>query len=263
MKTVYGPVPSRRLGVSLGIDPVCFSKGNRICSFDCIYCQLHSLGPVRYVLKRKVFVRTEDVETDLREALERTDPEIITLSGTSEPTLALNLREIIETAKNMRGLPTAILTNSSLLPDPDVRKDLMGIDHVVAKLDAPDYESFRKINRPAEGMRLGEIINSLRLFRSEYGGKLSLQMMFIKENQGLSEDLAQISVSIKPDEVQIDTPLRPGRSKPLSRSELGKIKDAFITHGLNAVSIYDLEKPLTKPIDFKETKMRRPVLRRR
>jgi len=260
MKTVYGPVPSRRLGISLGIDPICSTKGKRICSFDCIYCQLHSLGPVRYTMKRKVFVRTEYVERDLKEALERTDPEIITLSGTSEPTLALNLREIVEIAKNMSGLPTAILTNSSLLPDPDVRKDLMDINHVVAKLDAPDYETFKKINRPAEGVRLGEIINSLRLFRMEYKGKLSLQMMFIKENQGLSDDMAEIAASIKPEEVQIDTPLRPGMSKPLSRSEISRIKDKFTEHGLNAVSIYDLEKPAAKPIDVKETKLRRPVL---
>jgi wyosine [tRNA(Phe)-imidazoG37] synthetase (radical SAM superfamily) len=260
MKTVYGPVPSRRLGISLGIDPVSFLPGGRICSFDCIYCQLQSLGPLTYKTEREVFVQREDVERDLEEALGRSDPQIITFSGNSEPTLALNIGELAEAAKKMSGLPTAILTNSSLMPRPDVRKDLLGIGHVVAKLDAPDFETFRKVNRPAEGMRLGEIINSLRLFRSEYGGKLSLQMMFIKENHSLSHELAELAASIKPDEVQIDTPLRPSLSKPLSSTELGEIRDVFTGRGLNAVSIYELEKPTAKPIDMRETRMRRPVL---
>ncbi len=260
MKTVYGPVPSRRLGISLGIDPVCSAPGSRICSFDCIYCQLQSLGPLTYMTERKVFVQREAVEKDLQDALKKTDPQIITFSGNSEPTLASNLGELAETAKKMSGLPTAILTNSSLMPRPDVRKDLKKIGHVVAKLDAPDYETFMKVNRPAEGLRLGEIINSLRLFRSEYEGKLSLQIMLIEENRGLADELADLAASIKPDEVQIDTPLRPSTSKPLSGSELGGITDIFIKKGLNAISIYDLEKPDAKPIDMTETKMRRPVL---
>ncbi len=260
MKTVYGPVPSRRLGTSLGIDPVCSFGNEMICNFDCIYCQLHTHGSIKYVKRRKVFVSKEDIERDLLEALERTNPEVITFSGTSEPTLALNLGELIETVKKISDLPTAILTNSSLIHDKNVRKDLMLFDHVVAKLDAADFDIFKKINRPAEGIRLGEIINSLRLFRSEYKGKLSLQMMFIKENHKLADEMAQLSVSIKPDEVQIDTPLRPCKSKPLSESELKKIKGVFIAHGLNATSIYDLEKPKAKPIDLKETKLRRPVL---
>lgn len=260
MKTVYGPVPSRRLGISLGIDPVCSPKGKMICNFDCIYCQLHSKGSIKYARKRTVFVKKEDVERDLKEALERTDPEVITFSGTSEPTLAKNLRKIIETARSVSNLPLAILTNSSLIHDKDVRKDLMLIDHVVAKLDATDFEIFKKINRPLEGIRLGEIINSLRLFRSEYKGKLSLQMMFIKENKGISDDMAQVAVSINPDEVQINTPLRPCKSKPLLKDELKGIKDIFTAQGLNATSIYDIEIPVTRPIDSKETRIRRPVL---
>jgi len=113
---------------------------------------------------------------------------------------------------------------------------------------------------PVPSRRLGEIINSMRLLRSEYSGKLSLQMMFIRENQGLSEDLAEIVTSIKPDWVQIDTPLRQGGSEPLSGSELGRITGTFSEKGLNAISIYDLEKPDVKPIDAGETKLRRPVL---
>jgi wyosine [tRNA(Phe)-imidazoG37] synthetase (radical SAM superfamily) len=85
-------------------------------------------------------------------------------------------------------------------------------------------------------------------------------MMFVKENQGLSGELAELAASIKPDEVQIDTPLRPSTSKPLSSTELGEITNVFTEHGLNAVSIYELEKPCTRPIDMGETKMRRPVL---
>jgi wyosine [tRNA(Phe)-imidazoG37] synthetase (radical SAM superfamily) len=260
MRTVYGPVPSRRLGVSLGIDPVCSSKGNRICNFDCVYCQLHALGPTNYTVARKVFVPASDVEKDLVEALETASPDIITLSGTGEPTLAKNLGEIIKVARNISDVPMAILTNSSLMPDENVRRDLRLLDNVIAKLDVPDFETFKKINRPADGIRLGEIINSLRIFRQEYGGKLSMQMMFIDENKNLSKALAELAATIRPDEVQIDTPLRPSGVKPLPRHELEEIKHAFLDLGLKAVSIYDLKKPGAKPLSMQDTLLRRPEL---
>lgn len=259
MKTVYGPVPSRRLGVSLGIDPVCCARGSRVCSFDCVYCQLHVMGPATLTAQRKVFVSAEDVQKDLKEALGRTSPDIITLSGTSEPTLALNLGDIISVAKDA-GLPTAILTNSSMLPDVMVRKELCRLDHVVAKLDAPEFGLFKSINRPAEGIRLGEIINSLRLFRMEYGGRLSLQMMFIEENRNCAKDLAEIAATMNPDEVQIDTPLRPSPVAPLPKDALDGITRTFRDAGLDAVSIYDMEKPAAKPVSMDETLMRRPQL---
>jgi wyosine [tRNA(Phe)-imidazoG37] synthetase (radical SAM superfamily) len=258
MRTVYGPVPSRRLGISLGIDPVCSTRGNMICTFACVYCQLHVLGPVRYARRRRAFVKVDDVERDLREALERSSPGIITISGTSEPTLALNLGDIIRRVKSISGLPTAILTNSSLLPDPDVRKELLGIDRVVAKLDAADSETFQKINRPAPGLRLGEIINSLRAFRREYEGKLSLQMMFVAGNRDHAESLAELAVSIEPDDVQLDTPLRPCGVRPLPENDMAEIKKSFTRAGLGAVSIYELEKPAATPIDSEETLLRRP-----
>ncbi len=260
MKTVYGPVPSRRLGVSLGIDPVCSTTGNRVCTFDCVYCQLYILGPTNYTVSRKVFVPTRDVEKDLEEALESASPDIITLSGTGEPTLARNLGEIIKVARDVSTVPIAILTNSSLMPDDSVRRDLCLLDNVVAKLDAPDFETFKKINRPADGIRLGEIINSLRRFRQEYSGKLSMQMMFINENKNCARALAELAVTIRPDEVQIDTPLRPCRLKPLPRHELEEIKQVFLDLGLNAVSIYDLEKPGANPLNMGDTLLRRPEL---
>ncbi|MBN1896209.1 MAG: radical SAM protein [Candidatus Aenigmarchaeota archaeon] len=260
MKTVYGPVPSRRLGISLGIDPVCATKGNRICSFDCTYCQLHTMGPVSHTTIRKVFVKTEDVENDLKEALKHTSPDIITISGSSEPTLALNLGEIIKSVKIITELPVAILTNSSLLSKENVRKDLYKLDHVIAKLDASEFDIFKKINRPADGIRLGEIINSLRLFRSEYQGKMSLQMMFIEDNISQAKSLADLAVSIKPDEVQIDTPLRYSPVAPLPKDTLDEIRQIFTKSGLNAISIYDMKKPDTKPVNMKETLLRRPEL---
>ena len=140
---VYGPVPSWRLGRSLGIDVV--STSINICSFDCTYCQLGKT--VRSVARRRQFVELEE----LAESIEKVRDVAIdyaTFSGIAEPTIASNLGEAIKLVKSILKVPVAVLTNSSLIPRDDVREELSLADVVVAKLDAPDEALFRKINRP-------------------------------------------------------------------------------------------------------------------
>lgn len=253
MKTVYGPVPSWRFGRSLGIDPVCRLK-EKVCSYDCIYCQL---GKTKHrIIRRRKFIEASRVENDLKQALKKAKADIITISGSSEPTLASNLDEIIKRIRKNSSLPVAILTNASLFSIKEVRKELSGLDIVAAKLDAPNEELFEKINHPHKNVTFKRLIGGIKKFRKEYKGKLALQMMFTKYNKGYAKQMAEIAKKIKPDEIQINTPLRPSSVKPLSRSEMEKIKKEF--RGFNVVSVYDARKVRAKALDLHETEARRP-----
>lgn len=254
MKTVYGPVPSWRLGRSLGIDPVCAER--KTCSFDCSYCQLG-----RTLVKtsdRKVFVPAERMISDLKEILPRVEADIITFSGTAEPTLAANLGGIVDEVRSVTGLPLAILTNSSLMNRQDIIGDLLKFDIVVAKLDAPNQELFEKINRPAPQITFDKVVNGIRDFGKAFKGRLALQMMFVEENNGYALEMATLARKIQPDEVQINTPLRPCAVKPLSPTEINGIKSHF--KGLNVISVYDSKKPKVSVDDLSEVRKRRPVL---
>jgi len=247
---IYGPVPSWRLGKSLGIDPVC----SNICSFDCVYCQL---GPTNAkTSRRKKFVDAAVVEQELKAALQKTAPDAVTFSGMGEPTLAENIGEIAQAVKGNIDVPMAILTNSSLLHLPEVREDLRYFDIIQAKLDAPNQEIFEKVNRPAEGITFDKIIDGIKEMQRKFHGKFSLQMMFIDLNKDYARDMAELAREIGPHRVFLDTPLRPGHREPLGRGEMEKIKGEFA--GLNAPMIYDRKKPKVVPLDMHETRMRRP-----
>lgn len=253
MKYIYGPVPSWRLGKSLGVDLI---SGEKSCTFDCIYCQLGKT--VRHIVKRHVFVPIAEVVKEL-ESLPRLNIDYITLSGTGEPTLASNLGDVIEKIKGHFNKPVAVLTNSSLLHEPQVRKELGLADLVIAKLDAPNEEIFRKINRPANGITFQLIIGGIKKFNDEYPGKLALQMMFMPQNQDRSAAMARLAKEVDPVEVQLNTPLRPSPVKPLTIDEMAEIKKIFLAAGLAKVySVYDVERPETRPMDEMETRRRRP-----
>ncbi len=252
MKTVYGPVSSWRLGRSLGVDLICRPK--KVCSFDCIYCQLGRTK--EKTLKRKVYVKTERILKDLNEALPRAEADVVTFSGTGEPTLAKNLEEVINFLRKKTKLPLAILTNSILLADQRVKDALSKLDIVVAKVDAFDEKSFKKINRPIREVFFEKYIEGIKSFRKNYSGKFALQMMFIKENKNFAKEMAKIAREIKPDEIQINTPLRPCRTKPLAKPEVRKIKKEF-SGFKNVVSVYEAAKPKVLPLDIKEVQKRK------
>ncbi len=252
MKYIYGPVPSWRLGRSLGVDLI---SGEKACTFDCIYCQLGKT--VRHVIKREIFVPTSKIVKDL-ESLPNLQLDYITLSGTGEPTLAANLGEVILEIKKRFKNRVAVLTNSSLMHERQVRKELSLADLVVAKLDAPNEKIFRIVNQPTNGINLNMIVEGIRRFHEEYPGKLALQIMFVPQNKDYAADLAALAKEIKPVEVEINTPLRPSPVKPLSPEELTEIKELF--KPLKVYSVYDVERPETRPMDERETKKRRPVI---
>jgi wyosine [tRNA(Phe)-imidazoG37] synthetase (radical SAM superfamily) len=250
MRYIYGPVPSWRLGKSLGVDLV---SGEKTCTFDCIYCQLGRT--IRHLIKRDIFVPTSEIVKEL-ESLPVLDIDYITLSGTAEPTLAANLGKVIKEIKKRLNKPVAVLTNSSLMHDPQVRKELSFADKLVAKLDAPNEEIFRKVNRPINGITFEMIVDGIKSFNNEYPGKMSLQIMFMYANIDHAEAIAKLAKEISPVEVEINTPLRPCAVRPLPPEALQPVKKFF--EPLKVYSVYDVKRPQVKPMDEKKTRERRP-----
>lgn len=232
MNVIYGPVLSWRLGRSLGIDLLCGEE--KICSFNCIYCQLGE-GGIK-TRERARYIEIGRLESELKEI--QIEADVITFSGMGEPTLASNLEEAIKAVKRHSNLPVAILTNSSLLSEREVQRALMQLDIVVAKLDAPNEELFQEINRPVEGIEIKDILRAFMDFRKQFSGKLALQIMFIDVNKKYAKEIAELALEIMPDEVQINTPLRRCRVKPLNSFEIKDIADKFTALGMNTISVY-------------------------
>ncbi len=245
---LYGPVASWRLGRSLGIDLIGREK---ICSFDCIYCQLGRT--IHLTIERRKFVDDDEIKREI-DSMRNVEADVVTFSGMGEPTLAKNLGKAAEYAREF-GLPIAILTNSSLFWQEDVREDLNKVDWIVAKLDAHDDKTFKKINHPHEKIKFDEMVDAIKLVAKE-ARKFSLQMMFMEENKIYAEEMASLAREIKPDEVQINTPLRRSPVEPLSREEIFEIEEHF--HGLNTINVYSSPKPKVSPIDEEEVRRRRP-----
>jgi wyosine [tRNA(Phe)-imidazoG37] synthetase (radical SAM superfamily) len=256
MRLIYGPVPSWRLGRSLGVDPV--STPGKTCSFDCIYCQL---GRTRHPLtERQVFVQPSQLRQELAEVGD-VPIDYVTFSGVAEPTLAANLGELVAVVRERFVQPVAILTNSSLMKQGDLRQDLALFDVVVAKVDAPDELLYQQINRPFVDYTLAEVLWGIRRFREEFQGKLALQMMFVNSelfgaNRDRAEEMAEIARDLSPDEVQLNTPLRPSPVPPLSPAEMDEIEAAFA--GLPVLNVYRAARPEVVFLDEEETRRRRP-----
>lgn len=229
-KYIYGPVSSWRLGSSLGIDLL--SGKIKLCSFDCIYCQLGKTGVE--TVKRRLYVPTDKVIEEIKR-LSDIHPDYITFSGRGEPTLAINLGKTIKAIKKLRQEPIAVLTNSSLLYRKDVRRELLLADLVIAKLDVSSQELLEKINQPASKIRLSTILDGLKQFRKEYRGKLALQIMFTENNREIAKDIARLAKDLHPDQIQLCTPIRPSRVKPLSRGAMLRIKRHF--RGMKVISV--------------------------
>lgn len=252
LKCIYGPVPSWRLGSSLGIDLL--SRDEKICSFDCVYCQLGRNDARQRV--RGTFVAVEDMIKEI-ESLQDINIDYLTFSGRGEPTLASNLGEAIMSLKRIRREKIAVITNSSLLPIEEVQEELCTADLVVAKLDAVTEDVFVSVNRPARGLRVKDITDALVNFKKRFPGKLALQVMFTKANIVSAEEIADIARAIDPDEVQINTPLRPCGVRPLPEAELRSIKTFFERCGLNPIDVYAAEKKKVRPLSNGDTLRRR------
>lgn len=226
---VYGPVPSRRLGLSLGIDTVTFKS----CPFDCIYCQLGSTAT--HTTERRHFVEPAQIVAELRDKLAQGPrPDFITLGGSGEPTLALELAELISAIKNETDIPVALLSGGALFHLPEVRAAARLADLILPSLDAGDDELFALVNRPDPSLCVQAVIEGLVALRQEYSGGIWLEVMMLA---GISDrpdrlvNLVRAVRRIAPDKVQLNTPVRPAddeRVKPMTPAALAALCDLFV-----------------------------------
>lgn len=202
---VYGPVPSRRLGRSLGLDLVPY----KVCTYDCIYCQLGRT--TTKTTERREWVPTQEIMAQLKDRLD-SKPDYITMSGSGEPTLHSDIGRLIEDIKSMTDVPVAVITNGSLLWLPEVRAELLQADLIVPSLDAPNEEIFQYVNRPHPDISFDQMLTGLREFRQAFRGQYWLEVFLLA---GVTTVQARVKVlsnciqSIGPDKVQVNTVLRP------------------------------------------------------
>ncbi|MBU1195858.1 MAG: radical SAM protein [Proteobacteria bacterium] len=268
-KHIFGPIPSRRLGVSLGIDLVT----HKTCSLDCLYCECGKT--TRLTRKRKEYVKTEDVTAELEHYFDHHPlPDYVTFSGSGEPTLNTGLGQVIDYIKQKSpSVKVAVLTNSTLFDDPQVRKELLKADLVVPSLDGATPEAFERINKPIKGMDVQDIIQGIIDFSKEYTGKIWLEVLIlpgINDGDADLEVLKDVIKKIKPDTVQLNTLDRPGTCAdivPASKEQLEQIKIkleypsvqiiARVDETINArLNIQDLESAIL------ETVHRRPCTKK-
>lgn len=209
MKYVYGPVPSRRLGQSLGIDTIPL----KTCNWNCVYCQLGRTEPL--VNQRDDYFPPDEILTEIREVLDSHKPgeiDWVTFVGSGEPTLHASIGWLIRKVKEQSDLPVAVITNGSLLYLPEVRLELLAADAVLPSLDAGTAVLYRKINRPHPEVTYKRLLEGLIAFRSEFAGKLWIEVMLVKglnDTEDALQDIASALRLIDPDEVHINLPTRP------------------------------------------------------
>ena len=211
---VFGPVMSGRLGRSLGLDLL----GRRVCSMNCVYCES---GPLQTLtLTRKPYVPADELLAELaawearRLARGEPRPDVVTLGGLGEPTLNSDLPAIIAgVRKILPGVPVAVLTNASLMTDPQVRRELAEADIVLPSLDSLEPGEFGRVNRPHRGVDPAAVARGILEFRGHFGGRLWLEILLVAGVNDSAENLARLTGfcrELGPDRVDVVTLTRPG-----------------------------------------------------
>ncbi len=237
MSHLFGPVPSRRLGLSLGVDLV----PPKTCTFDCLYCEV---GRTTHLTPTRRPYRVAEIIRELEDYL--ADPhgplDYITMAGSGEPTLNAGIGEIIATVKNRTATPVALLTNGSLFYLPEVRAQVGAADVILPSLDAGREETFRQINRPHAGLTLDLVITGLKALRQEFSGPIWLEIVLLK---GMNDNPAELTAlksligELAPDRVQLNTAVRPtadASARPLTREEMAAAAD-FLRGGAEVVEV--------------------------
>ncbi|MDY6787873.1 MAG: radical SAM protein [candidate division WOR-3 bacterium] len=245
-KYIFGPVPSRRLGISLGIDLI----PHKTCSFDCLYCECGKT--TNKTMDRQEFVPTEQVLKELNHYLTHHPlPDFATFSGAGEPTLHTGIGEITDFIKdNYQGLKTAMLTNSTTINIPEVRQALLKTDIVLPSLDSAVQETFEQINRPVEGIDVKKVIEGLESFSLMFDGKIWLEIFILEGYNDSADEIAALKRAvqrIKPDRVQLNTMDRPGTEAGLakaSKKTLERVKKALDYESTEIISKYKSRKEI-------------------
>ncbi|OPY80382.1 MAG: molybdenum cofactor biosynthesis protein A [Syntrophorhabdus sp. PtaU1.Bin058] len=252
---VFGPVPSRRLGFSLGVDII----PSKYCCYDCIYCQIGKT--TNHGIERKSFFDPYAIVSEVIEKVSTSDHiDYITFSGSGEPTLNSDLGLMIDEIKRSVHIPVAVITNGALLSQDDVRKDLLTADVVLPSLDAVSEDIFRYINRPHLQIEIQSIISGLELLRKDYRGQVWLEIMLVKDINDDEEELGKLKEVIDlihADKVQLNTVTRPPSEEitgRLTREELEKVC-RFLGNTCEIISTFD-----KTPVQHEEQEWSRSVL---
>lgn len=264
---IFGPVPSRRLGLSLGVDPL----ASKSCNLNCVYCELGR--SFKLTNERKLFVETDFIITELKQFFDKGGiTDYVTISGSGEPTLALNLGELITEIKKITDKPVAVITNGCLLSDPQVRLELMNADVVMPSMDAFTPAVYMKVNRPYGSIKMDKVIEGLKTFASEYKGRIWLEIMVVSGMNDSDNDMLEAKKVLDTipniEKIQINTvvrsraeeyadPVKDLRLKELamllgSRAEvIGKFTGSSI-HTIDGIEDAMLEALKRRPMTAKE-----------
>ncbi len=222
MAYVFGPVPSRRLGRSLGVDLVPL----KTCSYDCIYCQV---GKTTFKTSVPgVFNPTEQVIKELEERLASSTPDVVTFSGSGEPTLHSGIHKVIERARELTDIRVAVLTNGSLLWRKDVRERIIDADLVMPTLCTVSEKTFQRIHRPHADLSVAAVIEGLAKFREGFKGDLAVEVVLLKGINDSDEEIEGLRHAldrIVPDLIQLNTVARPPSSREAVALDIKRLEE--------------------------------------
>ncbi len=235
-KYLFGPVPSRRLGMSLGVDLV----PKKVCSLDCVYCEVGKT--TKLTTERMEYIPYEKITSELDSYFKSNpDPDYITFSGYGEPALNSGLGRIMSYIKDIKpGIPLAVLTNGTLFYLPEVRQELLPADLVLPSLDAASQLAFEKINRPYPDLKINECIEGLVKFRTEFRGKIWLEIFILPGYNDSTDELDNLKeaiLKINPDKIQLNTLDRPGTVEGLKGASFEKLQSIIDYWGLENTEI--------------------------
>jgi wyosine [tRNA(Phe)-imidazoG37] synthetase (radical SAM superfamily) len=262
MAHLFGPVPSRRLGRSLGVDLI----PPKTCPYDCLYCEV---GGTTCQTRERFPYQTDAIIEELTGYLKEPNPrpDVITLAGSGEPTLNQGLGRIIREIKANSQIPVAVLTNGALLYQPEVRRELAAADIVLPSLDAARAETYLAINRPLPELSFESLLEGLIAFRREYRGRFWLEVMLLKGINDTEAELALLRralAEIAPDKIQLNTAMRPGveaAARPLDAAEMAAAA-AFLGGPVEVIAAFCREDIVGLPCqdeDLVEILSRRPM----
>ena len=236
-KHVFGPVPSRRLGISLGVDLV----KPKSCNMNCVFCECGATP--KLADKREHFKDIKEVESEIKSVLKDVKPDYITFSGSGEPTLSKDLGEIINWIKDNTDANVCLITNSLLLNDDEVINEVLRADLIIPTSNSVDDEIFHKINRPSKDIHISMVMSGLQKLSAVYNGKIYLETFIIEglnDGEEHIKKMAEFLKTIKFTKIQLNSLARKGAErwvKPASIKVLNSVKKIFIENGINNVEI--------------------------
>lgn len=251
-KHVFGPVPSRRLGVSLGVDLVT----PKSCNMNCVFCECGATRELK--LKRESFKDIDEVKNEILEAIKIVKPDYITFSGSGEPTLSKDLGKIIEWIKSNLEIKVCVITNSLLLEDNEVVKELEKADLIMPTLNSVDNLIFKKINRPSAQIDVSQVMKGLENLSKKYKGKIYIESFIIEglnDSNEHTEKMVAFLKNINFTKLQLNTLDRPGTEnwvQPASYETMQRIKNKYLELGISNVEIVKEMKELDKKIEVNE-----------